>query len=148
MTGIPTPCPCCGAYSLAPDAQTVTLVAVCDVLVVKALERVGAFLIRGERSRYQVARGKATHTVHTIWQAADDITDRALRGAWDVVPAVIDTHGCCGITSLQVSTMLDDYVHDLVLTGTEHTLLELEYRFRSRLGMPVGEHEHAEVTGG
>ncbi|QHB37148.1 hypothetical protein QDA03_gp93 [Microbacterium phage Terij] len=148
MTGVPTPCPCCGAYSLAPDAQTVTLVAVCDVLVVKALERVGAFLIRGDRSRYQASRGKPVHTVHTIWQAPDDITDRALRGAWDVVPAVLDTHGCCGVTGLQVTTVLDDYVHDLVLTGTEHTLAELEYRFRSRLGMPVGEHEHEAVAHG
>ncbi|QDH93070.1 hypothetical protein QDA02_gp95 [Microbacterium phage Margaery] len=148
MTGIPSVCPCCGAYSLAPDAETVTLVAVCDVLVVKALERVGAFLIRGERSRYQASRGKAVHTVHTMWQAEDEITERALRGAWDVVPAVLDAHGCCGVTSLQVTAMLDDYVHDLVLTGTEHALPELEYRFRSRLGMPVGEHEHAEATNG
>ncbi len=146
MTGVPTPCPCCGAYSLAPDADRQTLVAVCDVLVVKALERVGAFIIRGERARYQAAKGRPLHTIHTIWQASDEITDRALRGAWDVVPAVIDSHGCCGVTSLQVRTMLDDYVHDLVLTGTEHTVEGeggLEYRFATRLGMTV-HHHHAE----
>lgn len=136
--GVPTACPCCGAYSLAPDADTVRLVAVCDVLVVKALERVGQFLIRGERSRYQASRGRALHTIHTIWQAPDEVADRALRGAWDVVPALLDSYGCCGITPLQVTEMLNDYVHDLVLTGTEHTFTELEYRFRSRLGLPVG----------
>lgn len=145
--GIPTPCPCCGAHSLAPDADTVTLVAVCDVLVVKALERVGAFLVRGERSRYAASRGKPMHTIHTIWQAPDDVTEKGLKGAWDVVPALLDSHGCCGVTSLQVTTMLDDYVHDLVLTGDAHNLSDLEYRFRSRLGMPVGhsheEHAHA-----
>lgn len=144
MTGIPTACPCCGAYSLAPDTATVTLVAVCDVLVVKALERVGAFIIRGERSRHTASRGRALHTIHTLWQAPDEITERGLKGAWDVVPALIDSHGCCGVTSLQVAEMLDDYVHDLVLTGTEHRLSELEYRFRSRLGLPVG-HDHEPI---
>lgn len=143
MSGLPTPCPCCGAYSLLPDADSTTLVAVCNVLVVKALERVGAFIIRGERSRYQQSRGKPLHTIHTMWQAPDAITERGLKGAWDVVPALIEVHGCCNITSLQVTSLLDDYVHDLVLTGTEHTLDELEYRFRARLGLPVGRHMEA-----
>ena len=138
---IPSPCPCCGAYSLLPDVQTVTLVAVCDVLVVKALERVGQFITRASRQRYQMAQGRPLYVIHTIWQASDDITERALRGAWDVVPALLDLHGtCCDVTGLQVTSMLDDYVHDLVLTGTPHTLHGeggLEYRFASRLGLPV-----------
>lgn len=145
MTGVPSPCPCCGAYSLAPDADTVTLVAVCNVLVVKALEKVGNFIRRqprGSATRNLLATPR--HLVHTVEQATDEQTARALRGAWDVVPALLDAHGCCGVTSLQVTAMLDDYVHDLVLTGTEHEIPELEYRFRSRLGLPVGEHDHAE----
>jgi hypothetical protein len=141
---VPTKCPCCGAYSLAPDEETVTLVAVCDVLVVKALERVGQFLLRGpDRTRYRQAEGHPTYTIHTLWQASDALTDRALRGAWDVVPALLDLHGCCGVTGVQVARVLNDYVHDLVLTGTPHTLGELEYRFVSRLGLPVI-HDHAE----
>lgn len=141
MTGIPTPCPCCGAYSLAPDASTVTLVAVCDVLVVKALEKVGNFIRRvGGRANWHLS-SKPLHLIHTAAQATDEQTAKALNGAWDVVPALLDAHGCCGVTSLQVTTMLDDYVHDLVLTGTPHSLSELEYRFHARLGLPVGEHD-------
>jgi hypothetical protein len=138
---IPSACPCCGAYSLLPDVQTVTLVAVCNVLVVKALERVGTFIIRGSRERYRASLGIPLHVIHSMWQAQDDMTAKALRGAWDVVPALLDLHGsCCDVTPMQVTSMLDDYVHDLVLTGTEHTLHGeggLEYRFATRLGLPI-----------
>jgi hypothetical protein len=77
------------------------------------------------------------HVAHTIWQPEDDVVTKALRGAWDVVPALLGAHGCCGITSRQVADMLDSYVHDLVVTGTLHTLPELAYRFTDRLGLPV-----------
>lgn len=148
MRGVPSPCPCCGAYSLAPDHDTTTLVAVCDVLVVKALERVGAFIIRGDRSRYHSVKGVPLYVIHTMWQADDDQTERALKGAWDVVPAIVDHHGCCGVQGEDVVRVLDDYVHDLVLTGTEHTVAGeggLIYRFDTRLAIPhLG--GHAPVT--
>jgi hypothetical protein len=138
---IPSVCPVCGAYSLLPEQQTVTLVAVADVLCIKALERVGQFITRASRQRYQLAQGRPMHVIHTIWQATDEQTERALRGAWDVVPVLLDIHGgCCDVTALQVTSMLDDYVHDLVVTGTPHTLHGeggLEYRFATRLGLPV-----------
>jgi len=137
---VPSVCPCCGAYSLLPEQQTVTLVAVCDVLVIKALERVGGFIRRATRSRYDIAKGRSLDVIHTIWQATDEQIDRALLGAWDVVPALLDLHGCCDVTPLQVTSMLDDYVHDLVITGTPHTLHGeggLEYRFATRLGLPL-----------
>lgn len=146
MTGIPSPCPCCGAYSLAPDTNTTILVAVADVLTVKALERVGAFLIRGSRARYDAAKGIPLHLVHTHWPAPDVLTERALRGAWDVVPALLDSHGCCDVASADVIATLDDYVHDLVITGTPHSVHGeggLEYRFVSRLGLSLPDHEPA-----
>lgn len=148
MTGIPSACPCCGAYSLMPHSDTTILVAVSDVLVVKALERVGAFLIRGSRSRYEAAKGVPLHLIHTRWKAPDVLTERALRGAWDVVPALLDSHGCCDVPSDTVIATLNDYVHDLVLTGTEHTVRGdggLEYRFQTRLGLALPEHEHADA---
>jgi hypothetical protein len=133
---IPSVCPVCGAYSLLPAQQTVA-----DVLCIKALERVGQFITRASRQRYQLAQGRPMHVIHTIWQATDEQTERALRGAWDVVPVLLDIHGgCCDVTALQVTSMLDDYVHDLVVTGTPHTLHGeggLEYRFATRLGLPV-----------
>lgn len=146
MTGVPSPCPCCGAYSLAPDVRTTTLVAVSDVLVVKGLERVGAFLLRGNRSRFLQARDTPMHEVHTIWSAPDDLTAKALRGAWDVVPALVDSHGCCGVPSDAIVRVLDDYVHDLVITGTRHTLDGpggLAYRLITRAGLVLPEQEHA-----
>jgi len=126
--------------------RTVTLVAVADVLVVKALERVGAFLLRGNRQRYLQARDTPLHAVHTIWAAPDDLTAKALRGAWDVVPALVDSHGCCEVPSIDVIHMLDDYVHDLVITGTPHVLEGpegLEYRFECRLGLVLPDKERA-----
>ena len=143
---IPSPCPCCGAHSLAPNTQTTILVAVADVLVVKALERVGAFIIRGSRSRRDASRGVPLHLIHTKWRAPDELTAKALRGAWAVVPALLDSHGFCDVPSEAVTKVLDDYVHDLVLTGTPHVVHGdggLEYRFRTRLGLTLPEHDHA-----
>ena len=149
MTGIPTPCPCCGAYSLAPDSDVTILVAVADVLVIKALERVGSFILRGpDRKRYQEAEGLPRHEIHTVWRAPDELTERALRGAWDVVPALLDSHGWCDVPSDAVIRCLDDYVHDLVLTGTPHSRDDdggLVYRFRTRLGMYIPDRDHVSV---
>jgi hypothetical protein len=134
---LPSACPVCGAYSLLPDSDVSVLVAVTDVLTLKALEKLGSFIVRAERSRFQQLGQRPKHVAHTIWRADDATVDKALRGAWDVVPAILDVHGCCDVTSLQVTEMLDEYVHDLAVTGTAHSLDELEYRFVSRLGFPV-----------
>lgn len=122
-------CPTCGADT------TETLLAVCDVLTVKALERIGQFLVRGERGRYQARGDRPWHTLHTVWPASDDITARALRGAWDVVPPLVETYGCCDVSPARVVHMLDAYVHDLVLVGEEHTMNELRFRFEHRLNI-------------
>lgn len=135
--GLPAACPVCGAYSLAPDSDRSALLAVCDVLVVKALESMGKWMVRESRSRYRAKGTHPWHEIHTLWQPDEAMVTKALRSAWDVVPAMLDTHGCCGITSRQVTRMLDEYVHDLCITGTAHSLGELQYRFQDRLGLPV-----------
>lgn len=142
---VPGPCPVCGAVSLAPVTQRSTLLAVCDVLVRKALEKLGNYIVRAERSRFRVLGTKSPTVAHTIWPADDRLVDKALKGAWDVVPALLDIHGCCDITALQVTRMLDGYVHDLAITGTEHTIGELMYRFEAHLGLPVFDNVHEEV---
>lgn len=134
---LPAPCPCCGAYSLAHENQTTALLAVCDVLVMKALETMGKWILRAERKRFNQFGDRPYHDAHTVWQPEDPVVSKALRGAWDVVPALMTTHGCCDITPVQVTEMLDSYVHDLVITGTNHHIEELAYRFNTRLGMPV-----------
>lgn len=137
MADVPTPCPVCGAYSLDPAGTSSALLAVCDVLTVKALESMGKYIVRAERSRFRVLGSRPFYVAHTLWRPTDQIVSKALRGAWDVVPALLDTHGCCGVTSVQVTRMLDEYVHDLAITGTPHTLGDLQYRFEDRLGLPV-----------
>jgi hypothetical protein len=139
---VPGPCPVCGAVSLAPETQTSTLLAVCDVLVLKALEAMGKYIVRAERSRHRTLDSRPYHVAHTVWQPTDAVVDKALKNAWDVVPALLDVHGCCDVTALQVTRMLDAYVHDLVITGTPHSIAELLYRFDTRLGLPVYAREH------
>lgn len=134
---IPSRCPACGAYSLAPGAEISALLAVCDVLVTAALDRLGRQIVRQPRGRHKQF-GKRSFTIaHTVWPPDEVRVEKVLKNAWDVVPALMGTYGCCGTTSERVTWMLDRYVRDLAITGTPHTLDELEYRFIAQLGMPV-----------
>lgn len=136
-----SPCPCCGNYSSASLAlaQPPALLAVTDVLVVKALEKVGKMLARngGNRHRVKVATTVPWHLIHTVVQPTARDVDKGLHGAWDVIPAMLANHGCCNVTSRQVEQMVDSYTRDLLITGTAHTLPELRYRFERFLGVPL-----------
>lgn len=142
MTDIPGPCPCCGGVTIAPSTHRAVLLAVCDVLATKALERIGSRLLRVGRERYALGRDRPRHTIHTIWPESDDRVSTALRGAWDVVPALLLEHGCGDVTPRQVEAMLDEYVHDLVVSGLPHDPAELRYRFETRLGLTLYDHAH------
>lgn len=143
-------CPCCGAVSGTTLAQSPALLAVCDVLVVRALEAVGKIIIRTtDRSLRGPTETMPRHEAHTVLrpqavQLPGDtvpqfrpVVEKALHGAWDVVPAMLDTHGCCGVNSAQVTGMLDGYVRDLLITGTPHDLAKLHYRFEAFLGVDL-----------
>lgn len=136
MSTDPDPAP--DPVPLAEDLAV--LLAVCDVLTVKALETMGKWILRIDRPRACEAKtvGLPLHQAHTRWPVITDaIVDKALRGAWDVIPAMLDTHGCCDVTSRQVTAMLDSYVHDLAITGTRHTIGELRYRFYFALDLSI-----------
>ena len=137
------PCPVCGAYSINPASQASALLAVCDVLVVRALEGVGKRIVRVDRSRYNRLGGRPFHLAHTLWQPDHAMLTKGLANAWDVVPALLNDHGCCGITSQQVTDMLGKYAEDLLITGTGHSVTELRYRFEAFLGLAVPPH-HSE----
>ena len=139
MTFSVAPCPLCGGYSLTHDQQVSSLLAVCDVLTFKALETLGKWLLRMDRSRYMEKDRPAPHMAHTRWEATDEIVDKALKSAWDVVPAMLGTYGCGGVTAESIVEMLDGYVHDLAITGTPHSLHELAYRFETRLNLRLPE---------
>lgn len=134
-------CPYCGAYSGTTLAQPPALLAVCDVLVVRALEAVGKRVVRADRSRFNRLGTRPWHLAHTIWTPDPSMIDKGLSGSWDVIPAMLDNHGCCGVTSRQVQEMIDSYVRDLLVTGTPHRLPELRYRFEAFLGIPLPEPE-------
>lgn len=133
------PCPCCGAYSISPASQSSALLAVCDVLVVHALEKVGKWIVRIDRSRYRQMDGRPYYLAHAKWRPDTAMIDKALVGAWDVVPALLDEHGCCNVTAVNVTRTLDAYVRDLLVTGTPHVLAELRYRFEAHLGIALQE---------
>lgn len=136
----PTTCPVCGAYSLTQEGSSSALLAVADVLVLKALEKIGTRIVRQDRSRFAEMERRAVlpyHQAHTVWPTDDDTVTKALKGAWDVVPALLEGHGFVQVRSEAVVSTLDDYVHDLVITGTRHQLTDLAYRFTTRLGLPV-----------
>lgn len=141
MTQTVAACPVCGAYGGdgAGLAQAPALLAVCDVLVVRALELVGKQIVRAERSRHRILGTRPWHVAHTIWRPEAIMVERGLRGSWDVIPAMLDHHGCCGVTSRQVQEMLNRYVQDLLVAGAMHNLSDLRYRMQSILDVPLAE---------
>lgn len=130
-------CPVCGSDTVPDTERMTSLLAVCDVLCFKALETIGKWIVRADRSRFAALGQRPFYLAHTLWQPDDAVCAKALKGAWDVVPAMLDSHGCCGVTSLAVVGMLDGYVHDLVITGTPHHINHLVYRFAVYLHLPV-----------
>jgi hypothetical protein len=140
------PCPCCGALTGTTLAVSSPLLAVCDVLVIRALEVTGKRIVRAERSRFRVLGTRPWHEAHTIWRPSQEHVAKSLQNAWDVIPALLDVHGCCGLTTVQVVDCLNQYATDLLITGTQHSLGELRYRFHRDLHLDVPlprEHIHA-----
>lgn len=109
-----------------------TLLAVCDVLTVKALETVGKRLVRTDRSRFRVLGDRPFYEAHTIWQPSDTEVARALKGAWGVAELLIERH-IDDYCENEVSAVLNEYVHDLCITGTSHSMDELDLRLSTRL---------------
>lgn len=107
------------------DVDATALVAVVDVLVVKALESVGKRIVRQDRARFNALKGRPFHEAHVLWPTDIVTVGKATKGAWDVVPALLDNHGCPGVDSGRVVTLLDAYVSQLATHGSPHTLARL-----------------------
>ena len=104
------------------DVDATALVAVVDVLVVKALEAVGKRIVRADRARFNALKGRPFHEAHVLWPTDIITVSKATKGAWDVVPALLDNHGCPGIESGRVVTLLDAYVSQVATHGAPHRL--------------------------
>lgn len=104
------------------DVDATALVAVVDVLVVKALEAVGKRIVRADRARFNAIKGRPFHEAHVLWPTDIITVSKATKGAWDVVPALLDNHGCPGVESGRVVTLLDAYVSQVATHGVPHRL--------------------------
>lgn len=104
------------------DVDATALVAVVDVLVIKALEAVGKRIVRADRARFNALKGRPFHEAHCLWPTDIITVSKATKGAWDVVPALLDNHGCPGVESGRVVTLLDAYVSQVATHGAPHRL--------------------------
>ena len=104
------------------EVDATALVAVVDVLVVKALEAVGKRIVRADRARFNALKGRPFHEAHVLWPTDIITVSKATKGAWDVVPALLDNHGCPGVESGRVVTLLDAYVSQVATHGVPHRL--------------------------
>ena len=104
------------------DVDATALVAVVDVLVVKALEAVGKRIVRADRARFNALKGRPFHEAHVLWPTDIITVSKATKGAWDVVPALLDNHGCPGVESGRVVTLLEAYVAQVATHGVPHRL--------------------------
>lgn len=113
------------------------LLAVCDVLVIGALDKLGKRIVRSDRHRYVDKGNRPWYLCHTVWRTDDATVSKTLHDAWNVVPALLAAHGPCPtVPPRHIVAVLDAYVHDLAVTGNPHSLDELALRLRS-IGLPV-----------
>lgn len=143
MTAPVSQCPCCGAWALPAMSERSALLGVCDVLVRKALEVVGKRLVRVTRSRFNQLGDRPWAVAHTLWAAGPQMIDKALSGAWDIVPALLDSHraDALGVSPEQVTAVLDEYVRTLVARREPHRLSSLRAYLTARLGLVLPREE-------
>lgn len=107
------------------------LTAAADALVLRALELIGKRLVRVDRSRFGRMGDLAFFEAHLLWQPDSEMLDKALAGAWDVLPRLIQDHAHPDVNPYEVRLALDRYVRDLIRTKREHTSDELRYRLEA-----------------
>lgn len=126
------PCIHCGSAPVA------AILAVSDVLVVRALETVGKRIVRADRKRFHLMGDRPWHEAHMIWRPDDVMVDKAMKGAWDVLPAMLQNHdGSGAITAMQLQDIVDSYVRILLYTQRPHRLSDLRLKIESSM-YPVG----------
>lgn len=128
----------CGARALLPVAeQTSVIFAVSDVLVYKVLEALGKRIVREQRGRFNELAGRPWHIAHTLWQPSQVMVERTFRGAWDIIPALLDSHGDKRVSARELEAMLTAYAGGLARTGLAHTKERLAHEFHVVLGLAV-----------
>jgi hypothetical protein len=94
-----------------------SLLAACDMLVLRALERAGNRLKNRTQSKFTVPASEL-HTVVASTDALDLLTD-----AWGHVPLVAERYG---FNAMALEADLEEYTAGLILSSTPHTYAALE----------------------
>ena len=86
LADVSAPCPVCGSYTGVTLATASPLLAVADVLVIRALEVAGKRIVRADRARFRTLGTRPMHVAHTIWRPDLAHVTKSLTNAWAVVP--------------------------------------------------------------
>ena len=106
-----------GRVPSADIERKASLLAACDMLVLRALERAGNRLKNKTGAKFNVAASEL-HTVVASTDALDLLTD-----AWSHVPLVAKRYG---FNAAALEADLEEYTAGLILTSTPHTYNALE----------------------
>lgn len=104
------------------------LVAVCDVLVLRALELLGKRIVRQDRSRYRRLGDRPWHEAHCLWQPDRATEDQAFRDAWTMLPDLLKRYPCGNVRPAELAAILDRHARELVRAQRSHDGYELVYR--------------------
>lgn len=122
-----------GQFNHPVDPEDI-LLPVCDVLVLEALRTVGRFIVRYDRPRPKLWRGRPLWEAHTnpAWPVDDAVVTRALRNAWDIIPVMLGRwEDLACLDDEELLNTLDGYVRDLVVTHEPHSIELLRQRIDS-----------------
>lgn len=105
------------------------LLAVSDLLVVKALESVGKRIVSSDRSRYseRLEAGLPFHSAHTRWAVQSDVS-KTLDASWRCAGEVLSRHGATPEQVSAVVSSLDAYTLELVKFRINHDVDTLARR--------------------
>jgi hypothetical protein len=103
--------------------------------VMRALELIGKRVARDGRARFGAMQrsGMDWSDVHTVWKPEPHHVEAALAGAWNVLPRMVNEHGCCSLQERKLTLLLDGYVRELVFSMQPHKFEELERRIRDAI---------------
>lgn len=120
-----------GPPDTQPESVAESLLAACDVIVHRALERAGTRLksaagknVKGGAAAIPCDNPAKLHCTLTASQYAE--LDHLLQDAWGLIPVIADRYQ---IDGLKLTAVLDQYVRGLLASGTEHEYERLRQVF-------------------
>lgn len=100
------------------NPQPVALVAAGDLLVDRALEKLGS-RVKGNLNRK--TPGTPTRDIYRLLDVSDEELDASLRGAWEMAPVVAERYGTAATRPAEFAARLDRYTRETVKSRAPHT---------------------------